>query len=212
MATKLQVYNRAILYCGEAPLADLSEERESRRIIDLIWDSGAVDRCLEEGFWKFATRSAKLEPDPNVTVDHGHEFAYRKPDDFVIRVQTSSDEYHDTPLIEFIDEGGYIFANIEPIYLRWVSNGLEYGNNLSIWPASFTEYVAAYIAFEACNRITSDKQIRQQVARVHKKKKYDAKNSDAIQDPTKFPAPGSWNTSRRGHYQQSRNIRNGVVG
>lgn len=211
MATKLGVYNNALLYCGEAALAILEEESEPRRLLDTVWDNQGVNRCLEEGEWKFATRAAKLDSDPTQETEDGYRYVFQIPSDFVTSVQISNDEYHRVPLLDFVNESGYLFAEIDPIYLRWVSDGLEHGMNLSVWPPSFADYVSAYLASKICNRITSDKDIRRQVVEILRSCKYDAVSSNAKLDPTKFPPPGSWNVSRGSRNSQSRSLR-GIIG
>ena len=41
MITRLQLYNSALLLLGERNLASLSENREPRRLLDHVWDTGA---------------------------------------------------------------------------------------------------------------------------------------------------------------------------
>lgn len=47
MASKLTVYNGALLVLGERKLASLSESTPSRRKLDTVWDDDGVKHCLE---------------------------------------------------------------------------------------------------------------------------------------------------------------------
>ena len=57
MTDRLSLYNDALLLCGERALTSLSEDREPRRLLDQIWNSGGVNVCLAEGQWFFAMRA-----------------------------------------------------------------------------------------------------------------------------------------------------------
>jgi hypothetical protein len=61
--TKLSLYNGALRELGSRKLSSLSENRESRRVLDDIWDGGFRDEILESGLWTFAVRSIEIDRD-----------------------------------------------------------------------------------------------------------------------------------------------------
>jgi hypothetical protein len=50
-------------------------------------------------------------------------------------------ETFDPPLLTVVDEPNYWYANIDPLYVKYVSNDTAYGMDLSIWSETFNEYV-----------------------------------------------------------------------
>ena len=198
MATsKLLIYNGALQVCSERKLASTSEENEARRQLDLIWDDGGVNYCLEQGQWKFAMRATRLDFDTGVTPDWGYKRAFQKPNDWLITSSLASDEFFTTPLIQVNDEAGYWYASIDQIFVRYVSSDDAVGNNLSLWPATFTQYVKSYFAYRVIRKLSGgdEDRIKEVKARLDLDRRV-ARNRDAMADPTKFPPPGSWNQSR----------------
>ena len=196
MADKLKVYNTALRYCKERNLGSLTEEREPRRLLDDSWGNGAVNACLEAAQWKFAVRTVQLDYDTSIDVEFGLRRAFPKPDDWVKTVAVCSDEYFDTPLLRYAHENNYWYADIDIIYVKFISNLTAYGNDLSLWPQSFSNYVSAYLANDIVGKLTHDEGTIQRVERQFETNKKSAKGKDAWNQPTSFPAPGAWATSR----------------
>lgn len=195
---KLLLYNNALLDVGERTLASLTENREPRRLLDLAWDTGAVAWCLERGQWNFAMRSSKLDYSPSVEPTFGYRRAFNKPVDWVRTAGVASDEYMRMPLINYIDEASFWFADLDTIYVRYVSSDNEYGMNFGGWPQTFQKLVSGYLAEEICSKLTQDEA---RIARVNKDLKrflLEAKSNDAEDEATQFAPPGTWTTARRG--------------
>lgn len=202
MASKLLLFNNALLLTGERTLASLTENREPRRLLDAVWDGGAVKTCLEAGLWNFATRSLRIEYDPGVDPDFGFRRGFVKPSDWVRTGTVSADEYFNTPMKahHFSDEAGYWFADIDTLYVRMVSDGENYGGDLGNWAESFARYVEAYLAEHIAPKLTvSGKRLERIDAQMVRMLKggtaKDAQNSGAS-----YPPEGNWNRSRRGRY------------
>lgn len=197
-ATKLSLYNGALLECGERDLSSLTEAREPRRLLDRAWDNGAVDYCLGQGQWGFARRSTQLAPSVSVTPGFGHSLAYLKPSDHIRTISMTTDEYGKVPLLDYIPEGDYWYTDAEPVYLSYVSNHASYGGDLTKWPAEFVRAVECYLAARIIKKLTQsedkEKEMEKKAAGLFLK----AASSDAMENPTKFPPSGSWVNSRRG--------------
>lgn len=194
--SRLEIYNAALTICGERHLASLTEDREPRRLLDHVWDNDGVDACLEAAQWHFAMRSVRVDYDADVTPDYGFQRAFSKPTDWVITSALCSDEYFDTPLTRYVDEADYWYSDLDEIYVRYVSNDSSYGNDLSLWPATFSDYVAAHFASKIIMKLTSDEKKRDTVINWEERQLKKAKNKSAMAGPQKFPAPGEWVTSR----------------
>jgi len=215
MATQLSLYNEALLILGERKLASLSEDREPRRVLDTIWDYNTINYVLEKGQWTFATRSAKLEPNPSMEQAYGYAYAYEKPTDYIRLTAMCTDEYYSTPLLGYTEEGGFWFADLDEIYIKYVSNDASFGSDYSIWPETFTRYVAHYLAFRGIKRLSQNQSDKDDIEKDMKNALADAQSKDALAQPTEFPPPGLWTRSRRGRRagrSNDRGNRNRLIG
>jgi hypothetical protein len=213
MATKLGLYNQALTeHLEERRLVSLTENREARRVMDDVWDGPTLGACLSAGLWNFAIRTAMYEASPSISPDFGYSYAFDKPTDWVRTVGIASDEMFSQPLIEFNDETGFWFANLDTIYVRWVSNDTDYGMNLAGWPANFERYVAAALAAAACGRITGSRGDKQAIAEDVKRLLSTAKNTDAMDEGAKFAPTGTWARSRSGSTRRDGGSRTRLIG
>jgi hypothetical protein len=194
--TKLQLYNNALLAVGELGLSSLTENRESRRVLDQVYDSGFLDTILELAPWKFATRSIQLTYDPGIVPDFGYSYACEKPSDFVVICKVCSDEYYNYPLLQYQDEGNYLFSDLTEIYIQYVSNDAALGYDLSRWPPSFSRYAELHLATKICERLTHSETKLKTLFALMSKALTAAKSKDAMKNPTTFLPAGDWTTSR----------------
>lgn len=198
MTTRLQLYNAALRLCGERRIATLSENRESRRLLDNVWDDNGVRACLEQGQWNFAMRAQRVAYSTDVTPPFGYQRAFLKPDDWVMTAGLCADPYFKSPILQYTDERGYWYADPNEIYVRYVSDDEDFGGDLSLWTESFSDYAAAHFADKIILKLTSDKDRVAIIKRALKDGRVNALNRDAMAEPTKMPAPGTWVRSRWG--------------
>ena len=197
MTDKLSLYNAALSHIGERKLASLTEEREPRYVLDDIFDDGAIDYCLEQGLWSFATRTLEKDYTPSVEPDFGYRRGFQKPTDWLRTVALATDEYFKTPLTEYADETGFWYADWDKIYARYVSNDPLFGGNYALWPETFKLFVTRWMAFQAAPRITSSKVSVDELEKKAEKALHNAKSNDGSAKPTTFLPTGSWAASRR---------------
>jgi hypothetical protein len=201
MATdRLQIYNGALQKIGKRRIASLTVNEEARKELDAVWQDGGVQYCLEQGMWKFATRTMMLDYDTTITPEFGYRRAFEKPEDWTSTVAVCSDEYTKVPVIRYNDEAQYIWCDLDRIYVRFVSNHVDWGMNLATWPATFTEYVKCYFAGRVCEKLTGDTRKALEFTKprgIVEIAESTAKNNDAQNDPVKFPAPSAWVQARR---------------
>ena len=204
--TRLNIYNDALMLCGERFLASLTEDREPRRLLDQVWDSNGVNYCLEQGQWQFAMRTQQLDYDPDMEPPFGYQYAFEKPTDWILTSAVCTDGYFTTPLIRYADEMGYWFADLQTIYVKFVSNDANYGGSLAMWPSTFASYVSAYFASQIIGKLSGkEKSI---VFLMGNPGDLDggelgrrltvAKNRAMMTQATQFPAQGAWVRSRFG--------------
>ena len=213
MTDKLSIYNGALTVLGEArKLANLTENREPRFKLDDIWDNDMIDRVLQHGQWNFASRTVELQASTSITPSFGYQFAFDKPSDFLRTMGVASDEYFKQPLTQYQDEAAWWFADIETLYATYVSNDSQYGNDFSLWPPNFTEYVEHYMAYKVAPTITGLDFSEVRLKRKMKDALKEAKATDAMESPVKFPPKGNWAASRQGFKQGERGNRNQLIG
>jgi hypothetical protein len=195
MTTQLTLYNGALLVAGERFIASLSVQEEPRRLLDQVW-TGAIKYCLEQGQWHFAMRTIQIDYDSSIEPDFGYRRAFVKPDDWVNTSGLCSDEYFTAPLTRYIDEAGYWYADLDTLYVRYVSNDSLYGMDLNKWPETFREYVEAYLASRILLKIANSEDKAEKAGKLAEKRLMVAKNKAAMAEPTSFPARGSWSSAR----------------
>lgn len=193
---KLSLYNGALEFLGETDLGSLTEERGPRRVLDGIWDRGAVRYCLEQGMWNFATRVAKLAYDPSIETTFGFTKAFQRPSDYVRTVAVSDDEYFRSLFTAYDDKQGWLYADIEEVYFAYVSDDAAYGTDYTLWPETFKAFVEAYMGMKGCKRITgaepSDKMMRE-----FRHLQSSARSKDALNQASKSIPVGTWARARR---------------
>ena len=212
MTDRLSIYNDALLLCGERGLASLSENNEPRRLLDQVWNSGGVRDCLERGQWHFAMRTMRIDYDPAIQPDFGHSRAFVKPDDWVITSALCSDEFFNSPLLQYVDEAGYWYASMDELYVRYVSDDVDYGTNYAGWPVTFKEFVASHFAAKVILKVTGDEGKLKSIVALREKMLRDAKNKAAMAEPTSFPARGAWVSSRGRGSARDRGNKGSLIG
>lgn len=199
-ATQLSIYNDALRLCKERRLATLTDNREARRLLDDAWGdgstTGAVAHCLELGQWTFATRTGQIDYAPSITPAFGYRYAFDHPTDMVRVAAICEDEWFKQPLLEYADEGEFWYADIQTIYVKWISNGASWGADMSRWPESFSKMVACYLAKEIVGSLTGNAE-EQRVNREWEALAKSARSLDAMNKPTAFFPTGSWVRARR---------------
>ena len=210
---RLALYNAALLLAGERFLATLAEDREPRRLLDAVWNTNGVNYCLEQAQWWFAMRTVMIDEDPAITPTFGYRKAFTKPTDYISTSAVCSDEYFQVPLTRYAFEPGEWYADITPIYVKYVSNDAAYGGDIANWPATFCDYVAAYFASRIISKLAGDKSSQLAAlfgppgnprSGILHMTLHAAKNKAAMTQPTQFPAQGNWSRARQGRRGGSR--------
>lgn len=198
MATKLSIYQGACIAIEERKLINLTEQRESRRNLDTVWDGGGVRTCLSAGLWNFARRTAQLEYSPDIEPPFGYNRAFPKPTDWLRTMAVAQDEFFQVPLLRYADESGFLFSELDTIWCAWVSDDPEFGGNMAVWPENFSRYVELYFAHRIAPRTTGSKEVRDRVDKDMTDALKRAKSTDAMDEATAFMPPGTWLLNRRG--------------
>lgn len=199
MATnKLKIYNGALIDIGERTLSSLTESREPRRVLDDVWDHDFVDEILQKGQWNFAARTVLIDYDADVTPPFGYTRAFSKPSDWLRTMGLAEDEKLSLPLRHYEDEAGFWYADPDSIYVKYVSNGYDYGNNLSKWPSNFRRFAELYLASRICTRITQNESKTEKIIKMADDALKKAKSTDAMDEAVGTMPSGRWSMARHG--------------
>lgn len=193
--TKLSVYNGALRLLGERRTT-LTEDRATRRYLDDAYDDGLVDYVLEQGLWRFATRSVEATASISIEPDFGLRYAFEKPSDYIRTAGMYTDEYMESPLLRYKDEAGYWFADVDVIYIAYISNSSSYGANFALWPQTFVKYCQAELADRVKELITGNDGKYDRIKKALKAAKTDARSKDVTNDAPRFAPAGSWVRAR----------------
>lgn len=181
MADKLEIYRGALRLLGDAHgLSSLTEDGPARLALDNAWGQ-AVAYLLARGLWNFALRTVELTEDGAIT-PLGYQYAFAKPADWVRTAGISDDPTFRQSFEKYQDEAGYWYADITPLYLRYVSNDEEYGLNVTAWRQPFAKALEAYLAYECGLPISSDRGNRSDMFTLFNKLLKDAKTLDAVDE------------------------------
>lgn len=193
---KIDLYNAALLHCGERFVGSLAENREPRRLLDHVYATNGVRSCLEAAQWAFATRTVQIDYDPGVQPPFGYNRAFQKPSDWVLTCAVCEDEFFRAPSLRYVEEAGYWFADLDTLYVRYVSNDANYGMNMGAWPDSFFDFVAVHFASRIILKLSNNAEEEKKLLDRREKYLVNAKNRTAMAEPTTFPARGQWGLSR----------------
>jgi hypothetical protein len=168
--------------------------------------AAAFGHCLAQGFWNFAMRAVKLDPTPAMDPAFGYQFAFEKPSDWVRTYQVSAEPTFTVPLLHFSDEAGVWYANVDPLYVRYVSSDVSIGGDLSRWPQLYADYVALRVAHLSSLRIEAAADLHDGLLIREKNALISARAKDGMDQPPAFPPRGTW-AGARGASTFSRNGR-----
>ncbi len=196
MTSKLTLYNGALRKLGHDKLASLAEEAERRYVLDDVYDD-TLELCLESGQWKFANRVAEVASAIGVTPEFGFTYAFEKPSDFVRLTAISGNENLRPSLSDYREEGGYWLADVDPIYIGYVSNDTDYGMDMTLWPPSFIEFVEYSLAEAICIRLTQSDAKHEKIKKDLKDARKNCRGLDAQAGPNRYmDTAGSWLRNR----------------
>lgn len=207
MASRLSIYNGALNHLGQRRLGSEVEDSESRRLCNELWEGGFVRYVLEEGLWTFAIRTCRVEATPNYDPSQAFpgsfKFAFEKSDDWLRTASISCEPLFNFPLTRYSDEAGFIYADTTPIWVRFTSDGPEYGSDPARWTSLFAAWAEIHMAWRLQPAIIGSVAERRELERLDQRAKRDALAKDAMQGPSVSIPRGSWVASRQGRYGRS---------
>lgn len=205
MADRLEIYRGALRLLGDAHgLADLNEEGPARQALDSAWQS-SVDYLLAKGLWNFAIRAVELTEDEDFEPLFGYEYTFSKPPDWIRTVAIGADySALDGGYENYADEAGFWYTDLNPLYVRYVSNDPAYGWNIAAWRQPFAKALAAHLAFESGLPISSDRGNRSDMFTLFSRLLKEAKTLDAVDERVRKAPVGRLVRSRASYMRWHR--------
>jgi hypothetical protein len=142
MVSKVGLANMALDILGVDNIASLTENSNAARKVNARIDD-AIEAVLEMSDWTFARKIAALANLENDDWTERYSFKYDLPNDMLkaIRLVPSIDAANSYP-IPYALANGFLYTDEDPARLQYTYKNAD----VSSWPMSFTETVAAYLA------------------------------------------------------------------
>jgi len=149
MATKLGLYNDALLLLGQRRLASLTEDRPNRYDLDEIFEE-SVNHCLELVRPRYATKTKRLVG-VTPTEDTGYSKQIALPSGIVTIAGVYKDGRFEQPVTRYAHEGNLLFLDYDEVYVRYIAD--YYTVSVGDAGPSFARVVSAYLARELASKI-----------------------------------------------------------
>jgi hypothetical protein len=201
MATKQALYRAAALILKESGTTlTVTDDDVTVNTLNVVYDS-CLGYVLESGKWNFAARTLQIDSDEDEEPEFGYNFAFEKPSDYknLIKLSASPSLYPPLPDNGYADEGNFWFADIDPLYASIVSDGAQYGGDLSLWPDIVARALEYELAFRVAPHVTSmGEDAFDRLEKRKEKALLRAKSWDASKQPTERPPPSRLQMARGG--------------
>jgi hypothetical protein len=199
---RLKIYNGALQICKVREIEGLTVNEEARRQLDLVWNDGGVEYCLEQAQWLFARRTSKFTYDTGITPSFGYRRAFAKPVDWLNTSALCADEYFAQPHNAFADEGDFWYSDLDEIYVKYTSKDPNWGLNLARWPNTFIEYVKTFLASKVVGKLSGDTAREAEIIKPNTgmlaRALMLARNKNQMGEPARYLPAGSWVRARVG--------------
>lgn len=152
--TKLDCYQMALRHLGDARLALITDDVESRYALDDSWDR-ATKFVLGQAAWRHALKTATLATDasgiPGYTTGYAYPATWHRTHS--IYLASSGRQFP----FDLREEGTHILTNSTAApTMRFVSSTFL-DPAAADWPEHFAQTLAAYLAFLVAERVTGDR-------------------------------------------------------
>lgn len=198
MASQVELANRALTKVGAARILSLTDDLESARTINAVWDS-LRDAELRKRNWNFAIQRDSLAALASAP-DWGFSYQYQLPAD-CLRVIQAGEYFPGVSLTDYRGvsesmwkvEGGRILTDLgAPLAIRYISRVTD----CQTWDALFAEYFACRLAVELCERLTQSNTKKEMLIGEAKMALREASGSGAIENPPEPIQDTAWTVAR----------------
>lgn len=145
MATKLQIWNKALRLLGLPRLESVTDNVPTSYELEDAWPNTVLE-VFEAGEWNYATKTVSSVGSTSGHIS-GYAYAHTKPSGWLRTLQVCASSDFSTA-DEFRDEGGYLHSNTETIYIRYITENNAEDADVANWPPSLTDLIATRLALE----------------------------------------------------------------
>jgi len=194
----VEIANLATGFFGEDDqVRSRDDDSKPARSVRAVW-AKVRKFVFSKANWSCALRRSRLSAraaDASYAILDPYTHAYPLPADFVRLVKIldpvgAKDEYS----MMRGPKGREIHcAYSGPLVIEWI----EDVKDPALWSAEFQECFAMRLAWQVADRLSGDKQRKQQALDAYKDALSEGRNSDARQQPPRAHAQGDWSRARR---------------
>lgn len=185
MATQLEIYNEALRLIGEHSIASTAVDEEPRYVLDDAY-ARVIVYCLSQGWWRFAFFTSSVSPSSSSSYP-GYSQAFAKPSNWLRTHSVGVIAGTQFFPVDWFEAGSSIAVKYaSSVAIRFVK-GSSTEKDPANWPEVFAKYVAAYLAFECCERITSSRTGKSDVVKVMEERLATARATESYPPPLTLP-------------------------
>ncbi len=192
--SQVQIVNKALTTLGQDRVIAITDDTEAARVMRALWDM-TRDALLAAFPWKFAIKRASLPALADVPAGTEWSLQYALPEECLrlVQVGESYPSYYNPGFESFVLEGGNILTNESaPLFVRYVQRV----ENVGLWPVLFGQTMAARLAVDACEKLTTSTGKQQSAAQAYELTLREARRQSAIERPPQRQDEGDWLRSR----------------
>lgn len=199
MATKISIYNEALLLVGSALLTSPTDATKSAGLLTALYDTER-DALLQSAAWSFATARANL-PASTQAPAHTWAYAYPMPVDALRLVSVGLDgdwTWYDPSAgtAAFAYEGGAVLTDASsPLPVRFVQRVTNEG----LFPPLFAKALSASLAVKVAEPLTQDRGKKDDARQAFTQAMSEARRANLIEQPPRGQAPGTWAQAAMGY-------------
>ena len=213
----LAYYNQSLRLIGVKQLQSISDNVQARYVLDQAW-ARVVRKALTDGIWNFNLKSVQLDAlDPTTApAVPGYEVVFRKPTDWLYTntVGENAGTYNSDQDFEYRELNDFVYINgvSSTIFMEYASTDAI--DNISLWSASFAEYVSYALAYEVQMTLAPDMSTgkRDMLREDVRRKLSEARTRDARDERRAIIKPGRLISAMRGYGNIARRGRETLQG
>ena len=201
-SSETSICNSALAKLGEGDDGRISSLTDGSKNANFCAEQYAKlrDDLLRTHHWNFSVTRVELAQS-SITPAFEYDYQYALPSDWIRTISVSANDAG-TGHIPYKQEGQFILASTEQIFLRYVAQITD----AAIMTADFREALATKIAHEGAIPIAQSNTLKQDMKDDLKRILRRARSTDAIEDFPEARPQGSWVTVR------SRGVRRDLTG
>lgn len=179
--TPTSICNSALIKLGQEPVEDITSDTKNARLCNARY-SFVRNKVLEDGNWKFATKTAELASIDTITPIMDWKNAFQLPSDFLkmLRAEDWKQEF------EILD--GYLHANEDPIKIKYIYEC----TNTGLYSYSFAECLSWRLAADISYAITQSNTVAQLMMQGYEMDLKAARFTDSHKQSPQGPIVDNW--------------------